>query len=240
MAWTTQYIAEVIGTMILILLGDGVVANVVLNKTKGNNSGWIVITTGWGLAVFVAVFVTGAVSGAHINPAVTFGLAVAGLFPAAQVIPFWIAQVVGAFIGAILVWLTYYKHWEGTDPDGQLACFSTGPAIRSYGWNFVTEVVGTWMLMFGVLRIVGGFDLLGSLGALTVGFLVWGIGLSLGGPTGYAINPARDLGPRIAHQILPLPGKGPSDWGYSWVPVIAPLVGAALAAAMWRWIIPWG
>ena len=234
---TANYVSEIVGTMILILLGDGVVANVVLNKTKGNNSGWIVITTGWGLAVFVAVFTVGAVSGAHINPAVTFGLAIADLFPWGQVVQFWIAQVIGAFLGAILVWLTYFKHWEGTDPGGQLAVFSTGPEIRSYGWNLVSEIIGTWMLVFGVFRIVGGFDLLGSLGALTVGFLVWSIGLSLGGPTGYAINPARDLGPRIAHAILPLPGKGGSDWGYSWVPIVGPLIGAALAAVTWRWIL---
>jgi len=227
------YIAEVIGTMILILLGDGVVANVVLNKTKGNNSGWIVITTGWGLAVFVAVYITGQISGAHINPAVTFGLAIAGDFPWADVIPYWIAQVIGAFLGAVLVWLAYYKHWEGTDPDGQLAVFSTGPAIRSYAWNLVTEIIGTFMLMFGVFGISGGdYGMVGSLGAITVGFLVWGIGLSLGGPTGYAINPARDLGPRIAHQLLPLPGKGPSDWAYSWVPIVGPLIGAALGAGL--------
>jgi glycerol uptake facilitator protein len=220
--------------MILILLGDGVVANVVLNKTKGNNSGWIVITTGWGLAVFVAVFVTGQISGAHINPAVTFGLAIADKFEWVDVVPYWIAQVIGAFIGAILVWLAYFKHWEGTDPDGQLAVFSTGPAIRSYGWNLVTEIIGTWMLVFGVFAISGGdYGMIGSLGALTVGFLVWSIGLSLGGPTGYAINPARDLGPRIAHQLLPLPGKGGSDWAYSWVPIVGPLIGAAIAAGMW-------
>jgi glycerol uptake facilitator protein len=227
-------LGEVIGTMILILLGDGVVANVVLNKTKGNNSGWIVITTGWGLAVFVAVFVTGQISGAHINPAVTFGLAIADKFEWVDVVPYWIAQVIGAFIGAILVWLAYFKHWEGTDPDGQLAVFSTGPAIRSYGWNLVTEIIGTWMLVFGVFAISGGdYGMIGSLGALTVGFLVWSIGLSLGGPTGYAINPARDLGPRIAHQLLPLPGKGGSDWAYSWVPIVGPLIGAAIAAGMW-------
>jgi glycerol uptake facilitator protein len=234
----TNYLAEVIGTMILLLLGDGVVANVVLNKTKGNNSGWIVITTGWGLAVFIAVFSVGLVSGAHINPAVTFGLAIGGLFPWVDVVPYWIAQVIGAFIGAILVWLAYYKHWEGTPPDGQLAVFSTGPAIRSYGWNLVTEAIGTWMLMFGVFYIIGDSANIGSLFALTVGFLVWGIGLSLGGPTGYAINPARDLGPRIAHQLLPLPGKGPSDWAYSWVPIIGPLIGAAIAAVMFL-ILPW-
>lgn len=227
-------LGEVIGTMILILLGDGVVANVVLNKTKGNNSGWIVITTGWGLAVFVAVFVTGQISGAHINPAVTFGLAIADKFDWVDVVPYMIAQVIGAFIGAILVWLAYYKHWEGTDPGGQLAVFSTGPAVRSYGWNLVTEIIGTWMLVFGVFAISGGdYGMIGSLGALTVGFLVWSIGLSLGGPTGYAINPARDLGPRIAHQLLPLPGKGGSDWAYSWVPIVGPLIGAALAAGMW-------
>ena len=238
-----RYVAEVIGTMILILLGDGVVANVVLNKTKGNNSGWIVITTGWGLAVFVAVFVVGGVSGAHINPAVTFGLWVGGSFPFADLIPYWIAQVIGAFIGGILVWLAYFKHWDGTSPDGQLAVFSTGPAIRSYGWNLVTEIIGTWMLVFGVFGISGGDpSMIGSLSALTVGFLVWSIGLSLGGPTGYAINPARDLGPRIAHQILPLPGKGPSDWAYSWVPIVGPLIGGALAALTWQYIFApmWG
>jgi glycerol uptake facilitator protein len=229
-----EYIGEVIGTMILILLGDGVVANVVLNKTKGNNSGWIVITTGWGLAVFTAVFITGSISGAHINPAVTFGLAIEGGFEWADVIPYWVAQVIGAFIGAVLVWLAYFKHWEGTDPDGQLAVFSTGPAIRNYFWNLITEIIGTFMLMFGVFAILGGdSDVIGSLGAITVGFLVWSIGLSLGGPTGYAINPARDLGPRIAHQLLPLPGKGPSDWAYSWVPIVGPLIGAAVAAGLW-------
>lgn len=238
-------LGEVIGTMILILLGDGVVANVVLNKTKGNNSGWIVITTGWGLAVFVAVFTVGSVSGAHINPAVTFGFALEGSllggggFEWVNLVPYWIAQVIGAFIGAILVWLAYYKHWEGTDPDGQLAVFSTGPAIRSYGWNLVTEIIGTFMLMFGVFAIVregGDAAMLGPLSALTVGFLVWSIGLSLGGPTGYAINPARDLGPRIAHALLPLPGKGGSDWGYSWVPIVGPLIGAAVAAILW-WLV---
>jgi glycerol uptake facilitator protein len=228
-----EFLGELIGTMILILLGDGVVANVVLNKTKGNNSGWIVITTGWGLAVFTAVYITGPISGAHINPAVTFGLAIeSGDF--SNLLPFWAAQVIGAFIGAILVWLAYFQHWAGTGPDGQLAVFSTGPAIRNYAWNLVTEAIGTFMLMFGVFAISGGDgDIIGSLSAITVGFLVWSIGLSLGGPTGYAINPARDLGPRIAHQILPLPGKGPSDWGYSWVPIVGPLIGAALAAFLW-------
>jgi glycerol uptake facilitator protein len=229
-----EFIGEIIGTMILILLGDGVVANVVLNKTKGNNSGWIVITTGWGLAVFTAVYITGPISGAHINPAVTFGLAIEGGFDWADLPLYWVGQVIGAFIGAILVWLAYFKHWEGTDPDGQLAVFSTGPAIRNYLWNLITEIIGTFMLVFGVFAIQGGDgSVVGSLSAITVGFLVWSIGLSLGGPTGYAINPARDLGPRIAHQLLPLPGKGPSDWAYSWVPIVGPLIGAAVAAGLW-------
>jgi glycerol uptake facilitator protein len=238
-----SFLGEVIGTMILIILGDGVVANVVLNKTKGNNSGWIVITTGWGLAVFVAVYIVGSISGAHINPAVTLGLAIAGKFPWAQVPVYWAAQLIGAFIGAVIVWLAYFQHWEGTDPGGQLAVFSTGPAIRNSVWNLVTEIIGTFMLMFGVFGLTGAFMgsasteetvlNLGALGAVGVAFLVWGIGLSLGGPTGYAINPARDLGPRIAHAVLPIPGKGGSDWGYAWVPVVGPLIGAAIAAILW-------
>lgn len=233
------YIGEVIGTMILILLGDGVVANVLLGKTKGNNSGWIVITTAWALAVFTAVFIVGVISGAHLNPAVTIGLAVAGSFDWAQVPGYIIAQMVGAFLGAVLVWLTYFQHWGATsDPGLKLAVFSTGPAIRNTVWNLVTEAVGTFMLLFGVLGIRGAvmgteaIDL-GGLGAIPVAFLVWAIGLSLGGPTGYAINPARDLAPRIAHAILPIPGKGSSDWGYSWIPVVGPIVGAVIAALLW-------
>lgn len=238
-----EFLAELVGTMILIILGDGVVANVVLNKTKGNNSGWIVITTGWALAVFVAVYIVGSISGAHINPAVTLGLAIAGNFPWAQVPVYWIAQLIGAFIGAVIVWLSYYQHFEGTDPGSQLAVFSTGPAIRNTVWNLVTEIVGTFMLMFGVFGLTGAYMgsasteetvlNLGALGAIGVAFLVWAIGLSLGGPTGYAINPARDLGPRIAHAVLPIPGKGGSDWGYSWIPVVGPLIGAAIAAILW-------
>jgi glycerol uptake facilitator protein len=229
--------------MILIILGDGVVANVVLNKTKGNSAGWIVITTGWALAVFVAVYIVGSISGAHINPAVTLGLAINGTFPWAQVPIYWIAQMIGAFIGAVIVWLAYYPHWAGTPPGGQLAVFSTGPAIPSVVWNLVTEIIGTFMLMFGVFGLTGAFMgtasteetvlNLGALGAIGVAFLVWAIGLSLGGPTGYAINPARDLGPRIAHFVLPIPGKGPSDWGYAWIPVVGPLIGAAIAAILW-------
>ncbi|MCL4805511.1 MAG: aquaporin family protein [Anaerolineae bacterium] len=233
------YIAELIGTMLLIILGDGVVANVLLGKTKGNNGGWIVITTAWALAVFVGVMVVGSISGAHLNPAVSIGLAVAGNFPWAQVPGYIVAQMVGAFIGAVIVWLSYFNHWAATsDPGLKLAVFSTGPAIRNTVWNLVTEAVGTFMLLFGVLGIRGAvmgteaIDL-GGLGAIPVAFLVWAIGLSLGGPTGYAINPARDLAPRIAHAILPIPGKGSSDWGYSWIPVVGPIVGAVIAALLW-------
>jgi glycerol uptake facilitator protein len=249
----TPIIAEIIGTAILILFGGGVVANVVLKKTKGNNSGWIVITWGWAMGVFVAVYAMGQFSGAHINPAVTFGLALAGLFEWAMVFPYVIAQTFGGLIGAVLVWLAYKDHFAITEDEGtKLAVFSTAPAIRNYSSNIITEVIGTFILVFGVLYLVspGFFNLegellseivingeevgfgLGALAALPVGLLVLGIGLALGGPTGYAINPARDLGPRIAHAILPIPNKGSSDWAYSWVPVIAPLVGAAIAAGL--------
>ncbi len=235
------YLAEVIGTMILILLGDGVVANVVLNRSKGQNSGWIVITTGWGLAVAMAVYAVGWASGAHINPAVTVGLAVIGKFPWAQVPGYIVAQVIGAFIGAVLVWLAYYPHWAETeDPALKLAVFSTGPAIRNYPLNFITEVIGTFMLLLGVLFIIDPNNNLGATGLipLLVGFLVWSIGLSLGGPTGYAINPARDLGPRIAHAILPIPGKGDSDWEYAWVPIVGPIVGGIIGALVYAALWP--
>jgi glycerol uptake facilitator protein len=237
------YVGEFIGTAILILLGDGVVANVLLKGSKGENSGWIVITTGWGLAVAMAVYAMGWVSGAHINPAVTFGLAAGGQFDWAMVPGYILAQLLGAAFGALLVYLAYLPHWAGTDDPGlKLGVFSTGPAVRSYPHNFVTEVIGTFMLVFGIFAIViGGGQAMGEAAAvdlqeawtrgfwpLVVGFLVWAIGLSLGGPTGYAINPARDLGPRIMHAVLPIPGKGPSDWGYSWIPVAAPLIGGML------------
>lgn len=233
------FMGELIGTMLLIILGDGVVANVVLSKTKGNSSGWIVITTAWAMAVYVAAFVTGRIGGAHLNPAVTIGLAVAGKFAWADVALYIVAQLLGAFIGAVIVWLAYFQHFAATeDKGGKLAVFSTGPAIRNTVWNLVTEIIGTFMLMFGVFGINGAvmgnnnIDM-GALGAIPVAFLVWGIGLSLGGPTGYAINPARDLGPRIAHAILPIPGKGSSDWGYSWIPVVGPIIGAVIAALLW-------
>lgn len=231
----SAFMGEVIGTLILILLGDGVVANVVLSKNKGEGSGWIVITTGWGLAVAMAVYAVGWVSGAHINPAVTVGLASAGLFPWAQVGPYIIAQLIGAFLGAVLVFLAYYKHFEATeDPGLKLAVFSTGPAIRNTMWNLVTEIIGTIMLLWGVIFIFNANNGIGSgLGPYLVGFLVFSIGLSLGGPTGYAINPARDLGPRIAHQLLPIPGKGDSDWGYSWIPIVGPLIGGVIGAITW-------
>jgi glycerol uptake facilitator protein len=239
----TPFVGEIVGTMLLILLGDAVVANVLLAKTKGNNAGWIVITTGWALAVFVAVFSVATVSGAHINPAVTVGLAVAGNFPWASVPEYIIAQMIGAFIGAVLVWLHHYPHWEETaDPGLKLAVFSTGPAIRNTPWNLVSEIIGTFVLVFGVLALKAAFldegpaavpIQMGALGALPVALLVWVIGLSLGGTTGYAINPARDLGPRIAHAILPIPGKGPSDWAYSWIPVVGPIIGGIIAALLY-------
>lgn len=248
------FLAEIIGTAILIVLGGGVVANVILNKTKGHDSGWIVITMGWGMAVFTAVFIVGQFSGAHINPAVTLGLAVAGLFDWGMVPGYFGAQFLGAFIGAILVYLTYRDHFAATeDPGTNLAVFSTIPEIRNYTSNTITEIIGTFVLIFGVLYLASpGFismegDLLesivlngqeigfglGALSALPVGLLVLAIGLSLGGPTGYAINPARDLGPRIAHAILPIPNKGDNDWAYSWVPIIGPCVGAVLAALLY-------
>ncbi len=236
---TSPFVGEIIGTMLLILLGDGVVANVVLGKTKGNSGGWIVITTAWALAVFVGAYSSAVVSGAHLNPAVTVGLAVAGNFGWGDVPLYIIAQMIGAFIGAVLVWLAYYQHWGATpDPGAKLAVFSTGPAIRSTVWNLVTEIIGTFVLVFGILAIRGSEGDMGSLAIIPVAFLVWAIGLSLGGPTGYAINPARDLGPRIAHAVLPIPGKGSSDWGYSWIPVVGPIVGAIIAALLWN-ILGW-
>jgi len=230
----STFLAEILGTMILILLGDGVVANVVLSKNKGEGSGWIVIATGWGLAVAMAVYGVGWVSGAHINPAVTIGLAAAGLFPVGQGVPYIIAQLIGAFIGAVLVWLAYYEHFKATEnADLKLAVFCTAPAIRNYGWNLVTEIIGTMMLLFGVVFIFHPNNNVSEMGPYLVGFLVFAIGLSLGGPTGYAINPARDLGPRIAHFLLPIPGKRDSDWGYSWVPVVGPIIGGIIGAVLW-------
>lgn len=227
----TPFLAEFIGTAILILLGDGVVANVVLNKTKGNGGGWIVITMGWGMAVFTAVFCVAAISGAHLNPAVTVGLAMAGNFAWVDAPMYILAQMLGAGAGAFLVWLMYRDHFEATEDQGTiLAVFSTGPEIRNSTSNLISEIVGTFVLVFGVLFMVAADHGLGALDALPVGLLVLAIGLSLGGTTGYAINPARDLGPRIMHAILPISNKGSSDWGYSWIPVIGPIIGGLLAA----------
>jgi glycerol uptake facilitator protein len=232
--------AEVIGTGLLILLGDGVVAAVLLNHSKAQNGGWIVITWGWAMAVMVAVFAVGQFSGAHLNPAVTIGFAIEGRTELGDVPEYLAGEFVGAFIGAALVWLSYLDHWRETeDPGLKLAVFCTAPAIRNPISNIITEVVGTFVLVFGVMAIFADEATAGTgLGGLIVGLIVLGIGLSLGGPTGYAINPARDLGPRIMHAILPIPGKGGSDWGYSWVPVVGPLIGCALAAAAFSAFYP--
>ena len=240
--------AEAIGTMLLVLLGDGVVANVLLARSKGQNSGWIVITMGWGVAVALAVYAVGRISGAHLNPAVTVGLASIGAFPWAEVPGYIVAQVVGAFVGAALVWLAYLPHWAVTsDKDAKLGVFATGPAIRNSAANVVTEIIGTAVLVFGVLAIAenaqtlarpGAIDLsvvfTGALQPLLVGILVLGIGLSLGGPTGYAINPARDFGPRLAHAVLPIAGKRDSDWSYAWIPIVGPLIGGVVGAVLFR------
>jgi glycerol uptake facilitator protein len=233
------YIAELIGTAFLILLGNGVVANALLQKSKGFNGGWIAITFGWAIAVFVGVYITAPYSGGHLNPAVTIGLALAGKFSWSKVVPYIVAQMIGAMIGGFLSWLCYKKHYdEQNNPDMVLMTFCTKPAIRSMLHNVLTELIGTFVLIFGVLYLAQPEVGLGSLDALPVALLVLGIGLSLGGPTGYAINPARDLGPRIIHSLLPIPGKGSSDWQYSWVPIVAPLLGAALAAWLYLAIQP--
>ena len=243
----SPYLAEAVGTLILIIFGDGVVANVLLQKSKGKDSGWIVITTGWAIGVMMAVYCVGRISGAHLNPAVTISLAVLGSFPWGEVPGYIVSQVIGAFLGGIVVWLAYLPHWGITESaESKLAIFCTIPAIRKLSANFLTEVIGTAVLIFGILGIganalkittPGDLNLAlvyrHGLQPMLVGFLVWGLGLSLGGPTGYAINPARDLGPRIMHAILPIPGKGGSDWGYSWIPVVGPLIGAAIAAVVY-------
>jgi glycerol uptake facilitator protein len=239
----TAYIGEFIGTMILIILGDGVVAGVLLRSSKAENSGWIVITFGWAMGVAVAVYCVGQFSGAHINPAVTIGFAVTGQLPLADVIPYIIAQFLGAFVGAVIVWLAYLAHWPETEDEGlKLGVFCTAPAIYNTPANVITEIIGTFVLVFGVSGILANAGavsgqaatVIGSgINPLLVGLLVLGIGLSLGGPTGYAINPARDLGPRIAHAVLPIAGKGGNDWGYAWIPVVGPIIGGILGAVTW-------
>lgn len=236
----TAPLAELIGTALLILLGDGVVANVVLKQTKGHAAGWIVITAGWAFAVTVAVYATNAISGAHLNPAVTIGLASIGKFDWALVPAYVGAQVAGAFIGAVLVWLAYLPHWKATEaPGDKLAVFSTGPAIRHNVSNLICEIIGTAVLVLGVLSVASPANLLPGTGfekgfaPALVGVIVWAIGLSLGGPTGYAINPARDFGPRLAHAILPIHGKGGSDWAYAWIPVLGPIIGGVIGAQIY-------
>lgn len=223
-----NFIAEFFGTMVLLTFGIGVVAGVVLNGTKSNGSGWIVITFGWGLGVMVAIYATGWISGAHLNPAVTVALLAAGELSAGDAVGYIVAQMAGAFTGAAIVLSMYYPHYKATSDQGaKLATFSTGPAVRHTPSNFLSEVVGTFMLLFGIAGI-NASGVVDGLGGLLVGLLVVGIGLTLGGTTGYAINPARDLGPRIAHFLLPVPDKGSSDWNYAWIPVVGPIIGGAL------------
>jgi glycerol uptake facilitator protein len=232
--------AEMIGTFLLVLLGDGVVAGVLLAKSKAQNAGWIVITWGWGLAVTVGAYSVARFSGAQLNPAVTTGLAVTGHLAWSKTWAYYGGELTGAFIGAVVVWLAYYVHWAETEDAGlKLAVFCTGPAIRNPAANLVTEIVGTFVLLFGILGVTNATGVATSgLSVLLVGLLVVGIGMSLGGPTGYAINPARDLMPRIAHFILPIPGKGNSDWEYSWIPVVGPLIGGSLGALAYMWLFP--
>jgi MIP family channel proteins len=231
-----KFLAEVFGTGTLIILGDGVVAGVLLARSKAQNSGWIVITFGWGLAVMAGVYVAGPISGGHLNPAVTLGLASIGVTPWSEVPVYLAGEMVGAFLGAVIVYYHYLPHWGLTeDPGLKLAVFSTGPAVRSTVSNLISEIVGTFMLVFGILAIGSG-QVPTGLGALIVGLLIVSIGLSLGGTTGYAINPARDLGPRIAHFILPIPGKGDSDWAYSWIPVIGPIIGGVIGALAYQYV----
>lgn len=240
----SPFFAELIGTMVMILLGEGVVANVVLSKTKGNGSGWIVITTAWALAVFAAVVIAGPFSGAHLNPAITLAFAVSGQFAWAGVVPYVAAQLIGAALGAVAVWIFYYDHFKITeDPFAKLGVFCTIPAIRHNSVNFVCEVIGTFVLVLVVFYISGASLTdastdtslpigLGAVGAIPVAFTVWVIGLALGGTTGYAINPARDLAPRLMHALLPIPGKGRSQWDYAWIPVVGPVAGALCATLL--------
>lgn len=237
----TAYIAEFIGTALLILLGNGVVANVVLKNTKGNNSGWMVITTAWALAVFVGVVVAGPYSGAHLNPAVTIALALAQKFDWVKVPGYILSQLCGAMVGSFLVWVMYKDHFDATEDQGlKAAPFATSPAIRNLKSNLFSEIIGTFVLIFVIFYFTNaemGAEKtpvgLGSIGAIPVAFLVWVIGLALGGTTGYAINPARDLGPRIVHALIPMKGKGSSDWTYSWIPIAGPIIGASLAAVLY-------
>lgn len=230
-----KFIAELVGTMILILFGNGVVANVVLSKSKGNNGGWIVITAGWAFAVAIGAYITGWVSGAHLNPAVSIGIYLNKGITLSELGVYIAAQLIGGFLGAILVYLTYKRHYDETeDKEAIQATFCTAPAIRDFKWNLVTEIIGTAVLVLGIMGITNSNNHLGGMGTLLVAFLIWGIGLSLGGGTGYAINPARDLAPRIAHQLLPIKNKGDSGWSYAWVPIVGPIIGAVIGSFMYQ------
>ena len=229
----SPYLAEFFGTMLLVLLGDGVVAAVVLKDSKAQNAGWLTIVIGWGLAVMLAIYAVGSISGAHLNPAITIALAMNGSFPSDQVVGYVLAQMCGGIVGAILVWLHYLPHWKGTsDPAAKLGVFCNAPAIRNVFSNLVSEIIATAVLVLALL-FLGVNEFSQGFKPLVVGLLIISIGLSLGGTTGFAINPARDLGPRIAHFILPIPGKGNSDWGYAWIPVVGPIVGGLLGAWIW-------
>lgn len=231
-----QFISEMLGTMILIILGDGVVANVVLKNTKAENSGWMVISTGWALAVTIPVFIFGNISGAHFNPAITIGLALIGKFSWSNVGIYITAQLIGAFLGAVIVWIYYRLHFNATeDKEAKLAVFCTQPAIRDVYSNFICEFIGTFILVFSILG-VGNTNMVSGLCPIVVGGIIWAIGLTLGGTTGYAINPVRDLGPRIAHYILPIKDKGSSDWKYAWIPVVAPICGGTVGALLYKLI----
>ncbi|MBL0269496.1 MAG: aquaporin family protein [Chitinophagaceae bacterium] len=234
----SPFIGEFAGTALLITMGCGVVANVLLTGSKGQNSGWIVITFGWGMAVFLGVYSSTSLGGSgHLNPAVTIALTATGQFDADMLPVYLMAQFAGAIAGATIAWLAYFQHFAATaDKDLKLAVFCNAPAIRSVLPNLITEIIGSFLLMFGALAMSKPTNTLGTLDALPVGLLVLGIGLSIGGPTGYAINPARDLGPRIAHFLLPIPGKRDSDWSYSWIPVVGPVIGALIAAFVFKMI----
>ncbi|KTR10400.1 MIP/aquaporin family protein [Curtobacterium luteum] len=232
-----NFLSELVGTAMLIILGGGVVAAVSLTKSKGFGAGFLMVTFGWGFAVFAGVTVSYK-SGGQLNPAVSLAQAILGNITVGEMFLYWIAQIIGAIIGAVIVWLAYKQHFdEEPDPAAKLGVFSTGPAIRNYAWNLVTEIIGTFVLVFVVIAFTNG-KTPAALGAVPVAFLVIAIGVSLGGPTGYAINPARDLGPRIAHAFLPIKGKGSSDWSYAWVPVVGPLIGGALAAGLSYALLP--
>lgn len=233
-----MYSAEFLGTLILILFGAGVVANVSLVKSKAKDGGWIVVTAGWGFGVAAAAYVTGWVSGAHLNPALTIAFAAVGDMEWSLVPGYIIAQILGAMGGASLVYLAFKDHFAATDdPAAKLGIFSTAPAIRNTVSNLITEIIGTAILVLGLMGINHGNNDVGALSAFLAGILVWAIGLSLGGPTGYAINPARDLGPRIAHALLPIPGKGDNDWGYAWIPVVGPIIGGTLGAFIYKFFL---